>query len=99
MKKYDNVVIFDHPLIKHKIAILRDEKTGMKEFRELVVAAQKCLHAGVVLGDKILGAGFLRGDALDVVRAADNPARAADDGDDFFQHMVFLPEFISAAAA
>ena len=36
MKKYDNVVIFDHPLIKHKIAILRDEKTGMKQFRELV---------------------------------------------------------------
>ena len=36
MKKYDNVVIFDHPLIKHKIAILRDEKTGMKELRELV---------------------------------------------------------------
>ena len=36
MKKYDNVVIFDHPLIKHKLAILRDEKTSMKEFRELV---------------------------------------------------------------
>lgn len=36
MKKYDNVVIFDHPLIKHKIAILRDERTSMKEFRELV---------------------------------------------------------------
>ena len=36
MKSYDNVVIFDHPLIKHKIAILRDEKTSMKEFRELV---------------------------------------------------------------
>ena len=36
MKKYDNVVIFDHPLIKHKIAILRDEKTSTKEFRELV---------------------------------------------------------------
>ena len=36
MKKYDNVVIFDHPLIRHKIAILRDEKTSMKEFRELV---------------------------------------------------------------
>ncbi len=36
MKHYDNVVIFDHPLIKHKIAILRDEKTGMKQFRELV---------------------------------------------------------------
>lgn len=36
MKSYDNVVIFDHPLINHKIAILRDEKTCMKEFRELV---------------------------------------------------------------
>ena len=36
MKNYDNVVIFDHPLIKHKIAILRNEKTSMKEFRELV---------------------------------------------------------------
>ena len=36
MKQYDNVVIFDHPLIKHKIAILRDERTSMKEFRELV---------------------------------------------------------------
>ena len=36
MKNYDNVVVFDHPLVKHKIAILRDEKTSMKEFRELV---------------------------------------------------------------
>lgn len=36
MKQYDNVVIFDHPLIRHKIAILRDEATSMKEFRELV---------------------------------------------------------------
>ena len=36
MKNYDNVVIFDHPLIRHKIAILRDKKTSMKEFRELV---------------------------------------------------------------
>ena len=36
MKNYKNVVVFDHPLINHKIAILRDEKTSMKEFRELV---------------------------------------------------------------
>ena len=36
MKQYDNVVIFDHPLIRHKIAILRDERTSTKEFRELV---------------------------------------------------------------
>ena len=36
MKNYENVVIFNHPLIRHKIAILRDEKTSMKEFRELI---------------------------------------------------------------
>lgn len=29
-------MVFDHPLIKHKIAHLRDKNTGMKEFRELV---------------------------------------------------------------
>ena len=33
---YKNVFVFDHPLIKHKVSILRDKKTGMKEFRELV---------------------------------------------------------------
>lgn len=36
MKEFKNVFIFDHPLIKHKIAILRDKRTGMKEFRELI---------------------------------------------------------------
>lgn len=36
MKQFENVTIFNHPLIQHKVAILRDEKTGMKEFRELV---------------------------------------------------------------
>ena len=36
MKNYKNVIVYDHPLIRHKIAILRDEKTSMKEFRELV---------------------------------------------------------------
>lgn len=36
MKEYPNVTIFNHPLIQHKVAILRDEKTSMKEFRELV---------------------------------------------------------------
>ena len=36
MTTYPNVFIFDHPLIKHKISILRDKHTGMKEFRELV---------------------------------------------------------------
>ncbi len=52
MKNYDNVVIFDHPLIRHKIAILRDERTSMKEFRELVeeittLMTYESLHDGV----------------------------------------------------
>ena len=36
MKEYKNVIVYDHPLIRHKIAILRDARTSMKEFRELV---------------------------------------------------------------
>lgn len=36
MKDYKNVFIFDHPLIRHKVAILRDKNTGMKEFREMI---------------------------------------------------------------
>ena len=36
MKNFKNVFIFDHPLVKHKIAILRDKNTGMKQFRELI---------------------------------------------------------------
>lgn len=31
-----NLVIMDHPLIQHKLSVLRDEKTGSKEFKELV---------------------------------------------------------------
>lgn len=31
-----NVVILNHPLITHKLALLRDENTGSKEFREYV---------------------------------------------------------------
>ena len=34
--KMKNVTQLNHPLITHKLAILRDEKTGTKEFRELV---------------------------------------------------------------
>jgi uracil phosphoribosyltransferase len=32
----DNVFVFDHPLIQHKVSLLRDKKTDTKEFRELV---------------------------------------------------------------
>jgi len=28
--------VLDHPLIQHKLSLIRDEKTGSKEFRELV---------------------------------------------------------------
>ena len=32
----DNVFVMDHTLIQHKLTILRDERTGTKQFRELV---------------------------------------------------------------
>ena len=33
---FDNVTVFDHPLITHKISLLRDVSTGSKQFRELI---------------------------------------------------------------
>lgn len=52
MKQYENVMVFDHPLIRHKVAILRNENTSMKEFRELVeeittLMTYECLKDGV----------------------------------------------------
>ncbi|NLB50310.1 MAG: uracil phosphoribosyltransferase [Clostridiaceae bacterium] len=35
-KDYEGVFIFDHPLIQHKLALMRDKNTSTKEFRELV---------------------------------------------------------------
>lgn len=32
----ENVFVFDHPLIQHKVSLLRDKNTSTKEFRELV---------------------------------------------------------------
>ena len=39
--------ILDHPLIQHKVSILRDKNTGVKEFREVVgeIAALMCYEA------------------------------------------------------
>ena len=34
--QHDNVFVFDHPLIQHKISLLRDKNTGTKDFRTLV---------------------------------------------------------------
>ncbi len=41
------VIVFDHPLIQHKLSILRDENTGVKEFRELIseIAMLMCYEA------------------------------------------------------
>ena len=40
-------VIFDHPLIQHKLSLLRDKNTGSKEFREMIaeVAMLMCYEA------------------------------------------------------
>lgn len=35
-ENFENVTIMDHPLIKHKISLLRDKDTGTNEFRKLV---------------------------------------------------------------
>lgn len=36
MKEYKNVHILDHPLIRHKLAIIRDKNTNTKQFREII---------------------------------------------------------------
>ena len=42
-----NVHVLDHPLIQHKLAILRDKRTGTKEFRALIneIAGLMCYEA------------------------------------------------------
>ena len=42
-----NVVILDHPLIKHKVAIMRNKETGTKEFKEVAkeIAMLMCYEA------------------------------------------------------
>ena len=42
-----NVYVLDHPLIQHKLAIMRDAATGTKEFRALVneIAGLMCYEA------------------------------------------------------
>ena len=42
-----NLMVFDHPLIQHKLSILRESETSVKEFRELVseIAMLMCYEA------------------------------------------------------
>lgn len=43
----EKVHVLDHPLLQHKLTILRNENTGVKEFREIVseIAALECYEA------------------------------------------------------
>ena len=43
----EKVHVLDHPLLQHKLSILRREDTGVKEFREIVseIAALECYEA------------------------------------------------------
>ncbi len=43
----ENVYVLDHPLIQHKLAILRNKETGVKAFREMIgeIAALMCYEA------------------------------------------------------
>ena len=45
--KMQKPMIMDHPLIQHKISLLRDKNTGSKEFRELIseIAMLMCYEA------------------------------------------------------
>ena len=42
-----NVYVLDHPLIQHKLAVLRNKETSVKEFRELIseIAGLMCYEA------------------------------------------------------
>lgn len=43
----EKVHMLDHPLLQHKLSILRDERTGVKDFREVVseIATLMCYEA------------------------------------------------------
>ena len=43
----ENVHVLDHPLIQHKLAVLRNKNTSVKEFRELVneISGLMCYEA------------------------------------------------------
>lgn len=45
--KNEKVHVLTHPLLQHKLSILRDERTGVKEFREIVseIAGLECYEA------------------------------------------------------
>ena len=52
----DRLIVVDHPLVQHKLHILRDKETSTKDFRELVteLAIIPILRAGLGMVDGIL---------------------------------------------
>lgn len=54
----NQIIVLDHPLIQHKLGILRDENTSSKEFRELIneISMLMCYEAtrDLPLEDKVI---------------------------------------------
>ena len=83
----ENVMIFDHPLIQHKISILRNKNTGTNEFRknwpslleELVAAGD--ISAQTAAAHPVLMVTGLVGsiDMYDGYTFVDVPVRYADE--------------------
>ena len=51
-----NEIVLNHPLITHKLGILRDIHTGTKEFRELIteISTLLCYEATKDLSSRLL---------------------------------------------
>ena len=43
----ENITICDHPLIKHKITMLRNKETGTNEFRTIVEELSMLIGYGI----------------------------------------------------
>ena len=74
----DNVFIFNHPLIQHKLSIMRDKNTNSKEFRELVSEVAMLMayevtrdiqNRDVIVLDPMLATGGSAVAAIDALKA------------------------------
>ena len=57
------VMVMDHPLIQHKIGIMRDKNTSTKEFRALVAEVAQLVYyeasRNLELADKVIFTGMI----------------------------------------
>lgn len=44
----ENVHVIDHPLIQHKLTIIRDKNTGTKDFRDVVNEIARLLALSLI---------------------------------------------------